>query len=106
MVSSFITEPLVWMILAMGVVTYIPRLLPLIVLHTENWPLWSKRMLSRVPYAVLGALIFPGILYVHENIWFGLAGGTAAVLLAWRGTPLIVVVGGAIVFLAGLEWLL
>ncbi|MBU9721830.1 MULTISPECIES: AzlD domain-containing protein [Bacillaceae] len=85
-----------WMIIGMGVVTYIPRLMPLVLLKTENWPAWSKRMLSRVPYAVLGALIFPGIIYVHENLLFGLLGGFVAIILAYIGTPLIVVVGGAI----------
>ncbi|MBU9711484.1 AzlD domain-containing protein [Evansella tamaricis] len=92
--------PIVWMIIGMGVVTYIPRLLPLVMLNTENWPVWSKRMLSRVPYAVLGALIFPGIISVHENVWFGVVGGVIAVILAYIGTPLIVVVGGAIAALA------
>lgn len=96
--------PIVWMIIGMGVVTYIPRLLPLIVLQTENWPKWSKRMLSRVPYAVLGALIFPGILTVHENIWFGLLGGVLAILLSYFGLPLIAVVAGAIGALAILTY--
>ncbi|UTR11163.1 AzlD domain-containing protein [Evansella sp. LMS18] len=89
-----------WMIVGMGAVTYIPRLLPLIMLNTENWPKWSKRMLSRVPYAVLGALIFPGILTVHENLLFGLFAGVIAIVLASIGVPLIGVVGGAIAGLA------
>ena len=89
-----------WIIAGMGVVTYIPRVLPLVILQTENWPAWSKRMLSRVPYAVLGALIFPGILTVHENLWFGLVGGLIAIALAYKGVPLIGVVGGAIAGLA------
>lgn len=99
------SSAMVWMIVGMGVVTYIPRLLPLIMLQTENWPSWSKRMLSRVPYAVLGALIFPGILEVHENLWFGLLGGALAILFAYIGLPLIVVVGGAIGGLALLTFL-
>ncbi|MBM7097870.1 AzlD domain-containing protein [Bacillus sp. H-16] len=86
----------IWMIIAMGVVTYIPRLLPLVMLKTDNWPAWARRMLTRVPYAVLGALILPGILTVHDNIWFAAVSGGAAVLLAYIGMPLIVVVGGAI----------
>ncbi|WP_321196118.1 AzlD domain-containing protein [Alteribacter populi] len=85
-----------WMIVAMGAVTYIPRLLPLVMLETEHWPAWAKRMLQRVPYAVLGALIFPGILAVHDNVWFPIISGGAAVILAYLGAPLIVVVGGAI----------
>lgn len=96
----------VWMILGMGVVTYIPRLLPLVALQTEKWPAWSKRMLSRVPYAVLGALIFPGILYIHDALWFGIVGGIAALILSSIGAPLIIVVGGSITFLAIVQFIL
>ncbi|WP_416151840.1 AzlD domain-containing protein [Salipaludibacillus sp. HK11] len=95
-----------WMIVGMGVVTYIPRLLPLVMLQTENWPSWSKRMLSRVPYAVLGALIFPGILYINDALWFGILGGTIAIILSSIGAPLILVVGGSIIFLSFVQFLL
>ncbi|GEL06780.1 AzlD domain-containing protein [Salisediminibacterium halotolerans] len=105
MASSFITAPIFWLILGMGAVTFIPRVLPFIVLKTEGWPAWAKRMLSRVPYAVLGALIFPGILYIQEDIRFGILGGTAAVLMAWKGAPLIAVIGGAIAAVALLGWM-
>ncbi|WP_280769301.1 AzlD domain-containing protein [Salipaludibacillus daqingensis] len=97
---------LFWMIVGMGVVTYIPRLLPLIALQTENWPSWSKRMLSRVPYAVLGALIFPGILYIHDALWFGVVGGVVALVLSSIGAPLIIVVGGSITFLAIIQFIM
>ncbi|QKS71784.1 AzlD domain-containing protein [Paenalkalicoccus suaedae] len=97
------TSNMIWIIIGMGLVTYIPRILPLIVLHTETWPDVVRRMLARVPYAVLGALIFPGILFAYDAIWYGLIGGAVAILLASIGTPLIVVVGGAIVVLAGIQ---
>ncbi|MDQ0257989.1 branched-subunit amino acid transport protein [Evansella vedderi] len=98
--------PIIWMIIGMGIVTYIPRVLPLVMLQTENWPDWSKKMLSRVPYAVLGALIFPGVLNVHENIYFGLIGGIIAIILAYFSLPLIVVVAGTIGSLAVLTYFL
>lgn len=97
-----VSYPILWMIIGMGIVTYIPRMLPLVALKTENWPFWAKKMLSRVPYAVLGALIFPGILTAHENIIFCLVGGLVAVILAYIGLPLIIVVGGSIASLATL----
>jgi len=95
-----------WMIVGMGAVTYIPRLLPLVALQTEKWPAWSKRMLARVPYAVLGALIFPGILYIQDALWFGIVGGIAAIVLSSIGAPLIIVVGGSITFLAIIQFIL
>ncbi|SDO49073.1 AzlD domain-containing protein [Alkalicoccus daliensis] len=99
-------EEIFWMILGMGIVTYIPRLLPLIALSTENWPDWLRRMLSRVPYAVLGALIFPGIMYAQETIWYGLLGGVVAFFISYRGAPLIVVVAGTILLLTGVNLVL
>lgn len=96
-------EEFVWLILGMGAVTYIPRILPLIALSTENWPPWLRRMFSRVPYAVLGALIFPGIIYAQENIWYGIIGGLAAFFISYRGAPLIVVVIGTILLMTALN---
>lgn len=93
------------MIIGMGIVTYIPRVMPLIMLQTESWPKWSKRMLARVPYAVLGALIFPGILTFHDHLGFAMAGAGIAIGLAYAGAPLIVVVGGAIGGLALVTYL-
>ncbi|MFC4735210.1 AzlD domain-containing protein [Bacillus daqingensis] len=96
-------EEFIWMIIGMGLVTYIPRILPLIALSTENWPDWLRRMLSHVPYAVLGALIFPGILYAQETIWYGMLGGVIAFLIAYTGAPLLAVVAGTILLLTGVH---
>ncbi|WP_147803588.1 AzlD domain-containing protein [Alkalicoccus halolimnae] len=99
-------ETMLWMIVGMAVVTYVPRILPLLVLSTENWPPWLRRMLSRVPYAVLGALIFPGIIYAYDAIWYGLLGGAAAFFIAYTGAPLIAVVAGTIFILTGINLLM
>ncbi|TVP88458.1 MAG: AzlD domain-containing protein [Alkalicoccus sp.] len=96
-------EAVVWMIIGMGIVTYIPRILPLLMLSTENWPSWLRRMLARVPYAVLGALIFPGIIFAYDAIWYGLIGGAAAFFIAYTGAPLIAVVAGTILLLTGIN---
>lgn len=106
MATSILTQEMFWLIVGMGLVTFIPRLLPLIAMKTENWPDWSKRMLGRVPFAILGALIFPGILYAGPTIGWGLAGATAAGLLAYFRAPLIVVVAGAVILLTVMDILL
>lgn len=97
---------LIWLILGMGLVTFIPRLLPLVAMNTDHWPAWSKRMLSRVPFAILGALIFPGILYAGEQMIWGISGAMFAAILAWFRIPLIGVVAGAILLLTMLDWIL
>ncbi len=83
----------------MAIVTYIPRMLPLVFLNIDQVPNWVQAILRNVPYAALGALIFPGILYVHENIWYGIIGGATALLVAYIGANLIIVVMSSIAVL-------
>lgn len=86
-------------ILGMALVTYIPRMLPLVFLDVDRIPSWFQRILRNVPYAALGALIFPGILTIHENIWYGIIGGLTAIIVAFLGANLIVVVMSSIAVL-------
>ena len=53
-------------ILAMGIVTYIPRLLPLLLLSKLQLPKWFSVWLKYVPTTVFGALIFSEI-FVREQ---------------------------------------
>ncbi len=89
-------------ILGMAIVTYIPRMLPLVFMDTEKIPAWIQAILRNVPYAALGALIFPGIFTAHENIWFAVAGGVTAIVVAYLGANLIIVVLSSILVLSGL----
>ncbi len=87
---------LFFVILAMGAVTFIPRLLPVFIVDRLNLPDWVNRWLKAIPYAALGALIFPGILYIEEGSPFtGLAGGAAAVILAALRVHILFVIFGA-----------
>jgi branched-subunit amino acid transport protein len=86
-------------IAGMALVTYIPRMLPLVFMDVEKIPTWFQAILRNVPYAALGALIFPGVLSVHENIWFGIIGSITAIIVAYIGVNLIVVVLSSIVVL-------
>lgn len=90
-----------WMLLGMAVVTYIPRAFPLTFLEGRELPPVVSGVLRNIPYAVLGALIFPAILFVQEgNLMFGLIGTIAAFALAFAGANVIVVVMGSIAVLA------
>jgi branched-subunit amino acid transport protein len=91
----------IWMIIGMAVVTYIPRMLPFIVFKGKELPPFLQGVLKNVPFAVLGALIFPSILLIQEgDLLFGLVGTAAAFLLAFLGANVIVVVIGAISILS------
>ncbi|KPL61495.1 AzlD domain-containing protein [Rossellomorea vietnamensis] len=88
---------IVWMILGMAIVTYIPRMLPFLVFKGKELPPFLQGILRNVPFAVLGALIFPSILLIQEgNVLFGVVGTVAAFAIAFLGANVILVVIGAI----------
>jgi branched-subunit amino acid transport protein len=89
------------MIIGMAAVTYIPRMVPFLLFKGKELPPFLQGVLKNVPYAVLGALIFPKILLIQEgDIWFGITGALAAFLFAFLGANVIVVVLGAIAVLS------
>ena len=91
---------IIWLIIGMGVVTYIPRMLPFVLFKGKELPQFVQGVLRNVPYATLGALIFPGVLFIQEDLWYGLLGATAAFLVAFMGGNVIVVVLGSIAVLS------
>jgi len=85
----------------MTLVTYIPRAFPLTFLEGKELPPIVSGVLSNIPFAVLGALIFPAILYVQQgNLLFGLIGTVVAFSLAYLFSNVMVVVLGTISVLA------
>lgn len=91
---------IVWMIIGMGIATYLPRMIPLVALQKLQLPSFLQNVLQNVPYAILGALIFPGILFIQDDIWFGLVGAGVALILALFSSNVIVVVIGSILVLS------
>jgi len=83
------------LVIFMALVTYIPRLLPMVFLKDMKLPPQLKVFLQFVPFATLGALIFPGILTSTGDIYSALAGGILAVILSLvKANVMIVVLGG------------
>lgn len=91
---------IVWMIIGMGIVTYIPRMLPFVLFRGKELPPFLQGILKNVPYATLGALIFPGILFIQEDIWYGVLGAIVAFTIAYLGANIIVVILGSIAVLS------
>lgn len=92
------------MLALMAITTAGPRVLSVLLYDQANLPPWSKRWLQSIPYAVLGALIFPSILeVVPESPGIGLLGGLVAAFLAYKKVNVMLIVFGAIavVFLLG-----
>jgi branched-subunit amino acid transport protein len=90
------SKEIIIMILGMAIVTYIPRMLPFVMFRGKELPPFLQGVLKNVPYATLGALIFPAILFIQEDIWYGLIGAAAAFIVAFMGANVIVVVIGSI----------
>ncbi len=85
------------LILLMGLATYLTRALPALFVSKWEFSPRMKRFLNLIPYTVLGALIFPSILYINPNrMEMGIVGGIVAGILAWFKKPVIVCVLGAI----------
>jgi branched-subunit amino acid transport protein len=55
-------EKIIYLILGMAAVTYIPRMLPVVILSKINLPDLLKRWLAYIPPAVLAALLAPSLL--------------------------------------------
>ncbi len=87
------------MIFGMGIVTFIPRMLPFVLFKGKQLPPFIQGVLRNVPYATLGALIFPGVLLIQEDVWYGVLGACAAFLVAFLGANVIIVVLGSIAVL-------
>jgi branched-subunit amino acid transport protein len=95
------SNSVLWLIVGMGVVTYIPRMLPFLLFKGKVLPPFLQGVLKNVPFAILGALIFPGILLIQENnLNFGLVGALAAFAIALLGANVMVVVLGSIAILS------
>lgn len=93
-------EKIFWIILGMAAVTYIPRMLPLVFFNGDSLSPRLKWMLNHLPYALLGALVFPGIFTINQtDIWFGVIGGLSAFIMAYFGANLVWVIISSILIL-------
>ena len=82
-------------ILGCAIVTFIPRLIPALLIDRLDFPPKVEKFLNLIPYTALAALICPGVLTVDNQLWYiGLIGAVVAAGLAWKKVPL-----GAIVIL-------
>jgi len=76
-------------IVGMTLVTYIPRVAPVLALASRTLPAPVVRWLSFVPTAVLSAMLFPSLLLKESSFDFSMENyflwaAVPAFLLAWR----------------------
>lgn len=75
----------------MALVSYLPRVLPIVFLRKKIKSPFFQSFLYYVPYAVLGAMTFPAILSATGDTVSALAGFAVALLLAFWEKGLITV---------------
>ena len=80
----------------MAVVIYLIRMVPLVVWRGKFKSVYIRSFLTYVPYGVLAALVFPGVLYCTDSIIPALIGGGAALGLSLAGQKLLVVSGASV----------
>lgn len=85
-----------WIIIGLMIVTYIPRLLPFILISGKKLPSKLTQFLEYVPYAALGALIIPGALtsVPDHPIATGIGLTFALIYSYFKGGMIITVIGG------------
>jgi len=90
-----LTKTLVAVIL-MAVVTYIPRVFPIALYRRRIESRFFKSFLYYIPFAVLGAMTFPGILDSTSDFYSSLVGIMVALILAYYEQGLMKVALGAV----------
>ncbi len=90
----------------MAGVTYLIRMLPLTVWRRPIRSRFVRSFLTYIPFAVLGAMTFPEVLYSTGDLRTAAAGIVTAVILAWRGKSLLTVAIAACAAVAAAQALL
>lgn len=83
-------------ILLMAAVTYLPRVLPMVLFNKKIESKKFQTFLHYVPYAVLASMTVPDIFYSTASVISGIIGTIVAVLLACKEKGLVIVATGAI----------
>ncbi|MBR2464299.1 MAG: AzlD domain-containing protein [Clostridia bacterium] len=78
-------------ILLMAGVTYLIRVLPLVLIRREIKNRAVRSFLHYVPYVTLSVMTFPAILWATNVIWSAIAALAVAVVLSLKGCKLPVV---------------
>jgi branched-subunit amino acid transport protein len=98
----------VLLVLGMGIVTYLPRWIPLILLSRRQLPEWLRQWLDFIPVAVLSALILPAVVTGgdprHLDVFQpALLVSIPTLLFAWKTRSLAgtVIIGMALFWITG-----
>ena len=96
-------DTLIPLILGMAAVTYIPRLMPFLLLNRLRIPHKVNAFLKAIPVAAIGALIIPGVLTATPDMPAAALAGMGFTLIygMFRGGIIVPVLGAV-----GISWLI
>ncbi len=75
-------------IAVMAGVTYLIRLLPLLLIRRDIENIYIKSFFYYIPFVTLAVMTFPAILHATASVWSGLASFIVAIFFAYRGSSL------------------
>ena len=78
-------------LLVMAGVTYLVRMLPLLLVRKKIQSRWLLSFLHYIPYAVLSAMTIPGCFYSTGGLVSAIVGTAVALVLAYREKSLLTV---------------
>ncbi|MBE6797757.1 MAG: AzlD domain-containing protein [Ruminococcaceae bacterium] len=73
----------VWYLLTMAGVTYLIRMLPLVLIKKKITNKYVVSFLYYLPYAVLTVMTVPAVFYATGNVWSALVGFIVALIVAY-----------------------
>ena len=93
-------------IAVMALVTYLIRMLPLVIFRKKIENRFIRSFLYYIPYAVLAAMTFPAVLASTGSVWSAVAGLIVALLLAFFEKGLLTVALSSCVAVFVIEFLI
>ena len=79
------------MVLAMAIITYVIRMIPMVLFKKKIKSQFLNSLLYYIPYAVLSAMTFPFILYSSGHLVSAIIGTAVAITLSFTKRSLVVV---------------
>ena len=93
-------------IAVMALVTYLIRMLPLVIFRKKIENRFIRSFLYYIPYAVLAAMTFPAVFLSTGGVWSAVAGLIVALLLAFFEKGLLTVALSSCVAVFVIEFLI
>ena len=102
---EFVSNFFIYLLISAGV-TYLIRMLPLVLVRKKIANRFVRSFLYYVPYSVLSVMTVPAIFFSTGSVISAVAGTLVAMLLAYKNKSLIVVAAAAASSVLAVELLL